>query len=121
MQSYVEAYDMSYPDALRQIEAEVENLKNVLHTEGKYEMDGIGTIRVNIEGNYEFEPCEAGILSPELYGLADFSFKRFILFDTTNNQYGIFTLDAGQNSVRLLDKDRIGQALLRRTKDFKHM
>ena len=50
-----------------------------------------------------------------------FSFKRFILFDTTNNQYGIFTLDAGQNSVRLLDKDRIGQALLRRTKDFKHM
>ena len=50
-----------------------------------------------------------------------FSFKRFILFNTTNNQYGIFTLDAGQNSVRLLDKDRIGQALLRRTKDFKHM
>ena len=50
-----------------------------------------------------------------------FSFKRFILFDTTNNQYGIFTLDAGQNSVTLLDKDRIGQALLRRTKDFKHM
>ena len=77
VQSYVEAYDMSYPDALRQIEAEVENLKNVLHTESMYEMDGIGTIRVNIEGNYEFEPCEAGILSPELYGLADFSFKRF--------------------------------------------
>lgn len=28
-QSYVEAYDMSYPDALRQIEAEVEELKSI--------------------------------------------------------------------------------------------
>ena len=76
VQSYVEAYDMSYPDALRQIESEVEELKGILHTEGKYEMDGVGTLSVNIDGNYEFEPCEAGILSPEVYGLADFSFKR---------------------------------------------
>ena len=76
VQSYVEAYDMSYPDALRQIESEVEELKGILHTEGEYEMDGVGTLSVNIDGNYEFEPCEAGILSPEVYGLADFSFKR---------------------------------------------
>ncbi len=76
VQSYVEAYDMSYPDALRQIEAEVEELKSILHTEGEYEMDGVGTLSVNIEGNVEFEPCEAGILSPEIYGLSDFNFKR---------------------------------------------
>ena len=76
VQSYVEAYDMSYPDALRQIEAEVEELKSILHTEGEYEMDGVGTLSVNIEGNVEFEPCEAGILSPEVYGLSDFNFKR---------------------------------------------
>jgi cell division septation protein DedD len=76
VQSYVEANDTSYPDALRQIETEVEELKSILHTEGEYNMDGVGTLRVNIEGNYEFEPCESGILSPEVYGLADFSFKR---------------------------------------------
>lgn len=76
VQSYVEAYDMSYPDALRQIEAEVEELKSILHTEGEYEMDGVGKLSVNIEGNVEFEPCEAGILSPEVYGLSDFNFKR---------------------------------------------
>ena len=76
VQSYVEAYDMSYPDALRQIEAEVEELKDILHTESVYYLDGIGKLHVNIEGNIEFEPCEAGILSPEVYGLADFSFKR---------------------------------------------
>lgn len=76
VQSYVEAYDMSYPDALRQIESEVEELKGILHSEGEYVMDGVGTMSVNIEGNIEFEPCEAGILSPEVYGLSDFSFKR---------------------------------------------
>lgn len=75
-QSYVEAYDMSYPDALRQIDAEVEELKGVLHTEGAYDMDGVGRLSINVEGNTEFEPCEAGILSPEMYGLADFGFKR---------------------------------------------
>lgn len=76
VQSYVEAYDMSYPDALRQIESEVGELKDILHSEGEYVMDGVGTLSVNIEGNIEFEPCEAGILSPEVYGLSDFSFKR---------------------------------------------
>ena len=76
VQSYVEAYDMSYPDALRQIETEVEELKGILRTEGKYEMNGVGILSVNCDGNYEFEPCEAGILSPEEYGLSDFSFKR---------------------------------------------
>ena len=76
VQSYVEAYDMSYPDALRQIESEVEELKGILRSEGEFEMDGVGTLSVNIEGNIEFEPCEAGILSPEVYGLSDFSFKR---------------------------------------------
>ena len=76
VQSYVEAYDMSYPDALRQIESEVEELKGILRSEGEYVMDGVGTLSVNIEGNIEFEPCEAGILSPEVYGLSDFSFKR---------------------------------------------
>ena len=75
-QSYVDAYDMSYPDALRQIENEVEELKDILNSEGNYEMGGVGTLRVNSEGNLEFDPCEAGILSPEEYGLSDFSFKK---------------------------------------------
>ena len=76
VQSYIEAYDLSYPDALRQIEAEVEELKDILHSEGEYDMDGVGKLHVNIDGNIEFQPCEAGILSPEIYGLSDFSFKR---------------------------------------------
>lgn len=70
-QSYVEAYDISYPEALKKIDSEVAELKRTLEIEGRYELDNIGVIVINDEGNYEFEPCEAGVLTPELYGLAE--------------------------------------------------
>lgn len=73
-QSYVNAYDISYPEALRRIEDEVEELKQLLANEGCYTMDDIGTLTINDEGNYQFEPCEAGILSPAYYGLDACSF-----------------------------------------------
>jgi hypothetical protein len=73
VQSYIEAYDISYPEALRRIENEVEELKQHLENEGEYDLTDLGLLRLNEEGNYEFEPCEAGILSPTLYGLSSFS------------------------------------------------
>lgn len=72
-QSYVEAYDISYPEALRRIEAEVLELKQTLADEGCYELNDIGVLSLNDEGNCVFEPCEAGLLTPELYGLGSFS------------------------------------------------
>ena len=73
-QSYVEAYDISYPEALRRIEDEVAELKQHLDNEGFYEMNDIGRLSFNPEGKLEFSPCEAGILTPELYGLSSFEF-----------------------------------------------
>lgn len=67
--SYVEAYDISYPEALRRIESEVAEIRQTLENKGSYEFNGIGSIILNEDGNYEFEPCEAGILTPGLYGL----------------------------------------------------
>ena len=69
-QSYMSAYDLSYPEALRRIKGEVEELNNALDNEGHYELLGIGTFRKGAEGNLEFEPCDAGILTPALYGLS---------------------------------------------------
>ena len=80
-QSYVEAYDISYPEALRRIEHEVSELKKHLEEEGHYVLEDLGELTVNQEGNYEFAPCESGILTPELYGLGDVKFKH--LKDTT--------------------------------------
>ncbi len=70
VQSYIEAYDLSYPEALRRIEAEVSELRQYLETDGQYELNDIGLLRLNDDGKLEFEPCEAGILTPELYGLS---------------------------------------------------
>lgn len=74
-QSYIEAYDISYPEALARIEEEVNELKQRLENEGQYELNDIGTLSVNEDGNYVFEPCEAGILTPSLYGLSSFEMK----------------------------------------------
>ena len=71
-QSYIEAYDISYPEAVRRIEAEVAELRQYLSTEGYYELNDIGRLSVNEEGKLEFEPCEAGILTPAFYGLSSF-------------------------------------------------
>lgn len=72
VQSYIEAYDISYPEALRRIESEVAELKQHLVNEGLYELNDIGVLSVNEDGNYVFEPNEAGILTPTLYGLGTF-------------------------------------------------
>ena len=75
-QSYVEAYDISYPEALRRIEDEVNELKMHLRNEGSYELDDIGVLTLNEDGNYVFTPCEAGILTPSLYGLSSFEIQK---------------------------------------------
>mgnify|MGYP002853619152 CR=1 FL=1 len=72
VQSYIEVYDISYPEAVRRIEAEVNELRQHLASESFYELNGIGTLSLNEEGKLEFAPCEAGILTPELYALSTF-------------------------------------------------
>ncbi|MGM9705461.1 MAG: SPOR domain-containing protein [Prevotella sp.] len=73
VQSFIEAYDISYPEALTRIEDNVEELKSQLETDGCYEIYGLGSIILRSDGYYEFQPCEAGILTPDLYGLSSFS------------------------------------------------
>lgn len=68
-QSYVDARDISFPEALKCIEQEVSALTEQLHSTGCFDLSGIGTLSVNEMGTYDFEPCPAGILTPELYGL----------------------------------------------------
>ena len=75
VQSYIEAYDISYPEALRRIESEVDELKQHIGIAGSYELNDIGELAVNEEGKFVFTPCEAGILTPELYGLSNFEMK----------------------------------------------
>ncbi len=72
VQSYIEAFDISYPEAQQRLEADVEVVGRKLRNEGIYEFSGIGTLRMNGEGIFLFEPYEAGVLTPSLYGLGSF-------------------------------------------------
>lgn len=74
-QSYVEAYDISYPEAVNRIDAEVDELKQCLDRDGFFELENVGVVSLNEDGNCEFEPCESGILTPGLYGLAGVEVK----------------------------------------------
>lgn len=75
-QSYVEAYDVSYPEAVRMIASDVEEVRQTLAIEGKYEFYGIGTLRYTSDEKYDFEPCMAGLLTPYLYALTSYSMDR---------------------------------------------
>ena len=72
-QSYVEAYDISYPEAMHMLASEVEEIKQTLFIDGKFCFHGIGTLKYTSEERYEFEPCSAGILTPSLYALGTFN------------------------------------------------
>ncbi len=73
--SYIEAYSISYPEASQRVNDEVNELKKQLQEKGFYELNNIGTLSVNLEGNIEFAPNEAGILTPDYYGLCSFEMK----------------------------------------------
>lgn len=69
VQSYMQAYDTNYPETIKLINDAVKQLKQELQENGEYELSGIGRLTLGIGGKYNFTPCEAGVLSPELYGL----------------------------------------------------
>lgn len=74
-QSYVEAYDISYPEALRRIEQETDEIRHHVMYDGSYHLEGIGTLTSNDADSYRFIPCESGLLTPSLYGLGSFEFN----------------------------------------------
>lgn len=71
-QSFVEACDISFPEATLRIENAVHELQDTLLAHGRYEMCGLGTITLTESGVYQFEPGQAGVLTPSLYGLTEF-------------------------------------------------
>ncbi len=75
VQSYMQAYDTNYPTAMRLVEQKVEELKDLLAKDGLFSLHGIGTLRQNIRGEFNFTPLEAGLLSPSLYGFSSFEMK----------------------------------------------
>ena len=84
-QSYVETYDISYPEAVKRIAAEAEMLKDMLERNGSYDIPGVGTLKINDKGGYDFIPFEAGLLTPEYYGLGCYEALRLVEPEVEND------------------------------------
>lgn len=82
VQSYMSAYDASYPAAYLQMERDIENMAENLEFTGEYELENIGLIRKGINQNITFTPKETGVLSPSLYGLYSFEMKSLSDYTT---------------------------------------
>lgn len=106
-QSYIEAYDINYPEAVRRIEAEVTELKQQLYNEGFYEMTGIGMLSLNEDRRIVFEPCEAGLLTPSLYGLGAFEMLPLIQEEKgqSDKNATLVSLDNSSQSLRTTTSD----------------
>ncbi|MBF1384175.1 SPOR domain-containing protein [Prevotella aurantiaca] len=72
VQSYIEAYDLSYPEAMREIESEVNNIYKILEDFGTFELKGLGTLKRDGNDKISFEPYEGGLLTPKYYGFSCF-------------------------------------------------
>ena len=73
VQSYMQTYHTDFPDATRMIAKKVKSMQDMLTQEGMVELKGIGHLKYNMHENLIFEPSEAGIPAPALYGLEAFN------------------------------------------------
>ena len=86
VQSYMQAYDTNYPETIKLINEAVHQLKETLQEKGEYTLSGIGCLSLGIGGQYNFTPCEAGVLSPDLYGLDALTLKEIHVSASQENQ-----------------------------------
>lgn len=108
-QSYVDVYDISYPEALRRIEREVIEIKEHLSNEGHFHLSDIGTLHYNnSEGIFTFIPCEAGILTPTLYGLSSLDITP--ISSATSTQQATQTILVEQAESHRNETDYAGDA-----------
>ena len=69
VQSYMQAGDLSFPEAVQQLEADVNQLKQQLQAQGFCQLEGIGRLTLGLNGKYAFEPDSRGLISPLLYAM----------------------------------------------------
>lgn len=75
VQSYMQVYDASYPDACKQMEMDIDEVLQQLDLNGSFQFEGIGVVHKSVDGNLTFESSDSRVLTPELYGLHTLDIK----------------------------------------------
>lgn len=74
-QSYMSAYDASYPAAQLQMEKDIEAMSRELELNGFYDLASIGRLTKGMGAGISFDASAPSILTPSLYGLDSFSMQ----------------------------------------------
>jgi len=74
-QRYMQTFDAAYPEALRQQEKDISQLCTALDMNGEVQVGSIGLLQKDLAGKIRLTPEPAGLASPALYGLSEFSIK----------------------------------------------
>lgn len=69
VQSYMAAYDTSYPFASLQLEQDLEKMLIELDMKGEYELENLGVLKKGLNQNIVFTAQDSSALTPPLYGL----------------------------------------------------
>lgn len=75
VQSYMTAYDASYPAAYLQMEKEIGEMAYELEMKGEYVLEHIGLLKKDMNQHLTFSAPENGILTPTLYGLYSYEIQ----------------------------------------------
>lgn len=67
--SYMRYLNVDFEQAEETVDKEVSHLVHKLMEDGRFEVDNVGTLVQHDNGTLDFFPCEAGVISPEFYGL----------------------------------------------------
>ena len=78
VQSYMTAYDTSYPFANLQMEKDLEKMMLELEMNGEYTLENIGVLKKGLNQNITFIAPETGVLTPSLYGLYSCEMKSLV-------------------------------------------
>lgn len=68
-QQLMQSHKISYGEACHLLERYVDEITDTLLLEGSVELNGIGTLRQDIEGARSFTPCAEGLAAPAHFGL----------------------------------------------------
>ena len=99
VQSYMTAYDASYPAAYLQMEKEIAAMIDELEMTGEYVLEHIGSFKKDMNQHLTFSAPENGILTPTLYGL--YSYEMQSLQDVIKGKEISATLQDAASAVTI--------------------
>jgi len=100
-ESYMNHYGISYTEANKRIDHDVDDLLSLLHEDGKVELNNIGILLYNIKGIYEFKPFDNKLTSPSLYGLDAIPVKELSTISSITTK----TEDKKKDIIPVYDED----------------